>query len=301
MTARKQVSGFIFFWLFAGAPGAALADIHLKGADGVEVTLAAPAKRIVALAPDMAELTYDVGAGDALVGTVEYSDWPAAAKQLPRVGDAFHVDAEKLLALKPDLVLVWQGGTPQVLIDKLRSLRFTVLAVGTHRLPDIAANLELLGLATGHAASAQLAAEDFRTRLGALRSRYEHAAPLKVFYEISAEPLFTVGGTHSISDLIVICGGRNVFADLSDLAPAVSLEAVLARDPEVIATGDGEGDVAQRIKEWRRWPKLAAVKADAFVVVNDDWISRSTPRLLDAGKQLCESLQKIRDTRAAAH
>lgn len=290
----KRVSVVLAFLLLV--PCAAFAaDIHLKGADGVELMLAAPAQRIVALSPDMAELMYDVGAGGQLVATVEYSDFPAAAKQLPRVGDAFHVDIEKLLALKPDLVLAWQGGTPQALMDKLRALKLPVLAIGTHALLDIASNLELLGIASGHPESGRLAAQDFRTRLGALRVSYEHAAPLKVFYEISAQPLFTVGGSQGISSLIQVCGGENVFADLTELAPAVSLEAVLARDPQVIVTGDGEGDVDARFQEWQRWPKLGAVQGGNFVVVNDDWISRSTPRLLDAGKQLCEALQKIRD------
>jgi iron complex transport system substrate-binding protein len=270
------------------------ADIHLKGADGVEIVLHAPATRVVSLAPDLAELIYDVDAGGTLKATVEYSDYPVAAKQVPRVGDAFHVDIEKLLALKPDLVLAWQGGTPQLLIDKLRDLKLQVLDLGTHELPDIAANLQTLGEATGHADAAGLAAEDFRTRLGALRERYAHQATLKVFYEISAQPLFTVGGTQSISRLMEVCGGRNVFADLSDLAPAVTLEAVLARDPEVIATGDGEGDVQQRFKDWQRWPKLSATKEANFVVLKDDWVSSATPRLLDAGKQLCEALEQIR-------
>lgn len=271
------------------------ADLHVKGADGVEIVLAAPAQRVVSLAPDFTELLFDVGAGDVLKGTVEYSDYPAAAKQVPRLGDAFHVDIEKLLALKPDLVLVWQGGTPQPLIDKLRALKLNVLAIGTHELPDIAANLETLGSITGHTDKAELAAQDFRTRLNALRKSYADRAPLKVFYEISAQPLFTVGGGQSISRLIEVCGGRNVFADLTELAPAVSLESVLARDPEVIATGDAEGEAADRFKDWQRWPKLAAVQDGNFVTLNDDWISRSTPRLLDAGKQLCEALQKIRD------
>jgi iron complex transport system substrate-binding protein len=279
---------------------ASAADIHVKGADGVELTLAAPAQRVVALAPDLSELMFDVGAGDSLKGTVEYSDYPAAAKQLPRVGDAFHVDMEKLLALKPDLVLVWQGGTPQPLIEKLRALKLDVLAIGTHELPDIASNLETLGLVTGHADAGQLAAQDFRTRLGALRRQYSGQAPLRAFYEISAQPLFTVGGSQSISRLIEICGGRNVFADFTALAPTVSLEAVLARDPQVIATGNGEGDEQQRFKDWQRWPNLAATKQGNFIVLNDDWISRSTPRLLEAGRQLCEAFQKIRDKQSAS-
>jgi len=267
----------------------------------VEVTLVKPAERVVSLAPDLSELMADVGAADALKGVVEYSDWPAALKQLPRVGDAYHVDTERVVALKPDLVLVWQGGTPQALIDKLRALKLPVLAIGTHELLDIASNLETLGEATGHGPAAQLAAEDFRTRLGALRSRYAGEAPVKVFYEISEQPLFTVGGAQSISRLIQVCGGVNVFADLTELAPAVSLEAVLARDPEAVVTGSGEGDAAARFKFWQRWPKLAATREGNFIVVNDDWISRATPRLLDAGKQLCDGLETARSHRAATH
>lgn len=301
VTAMKRVCrSSIFASLLVALPAFA-ADIHIKGDDGVEVMLHAPATRVVSLAPDMAELLYDVGAGATLQGTVEYSDYPAAAKQVPRVGDAYHVNIEKVLALQPDLVLAWHGGTPQPLIEKLRSLGLNVLDLGTHDLPDIAANLTVLGEATGHATDADLAAEDFRTRLNALRHAYASAVPLRVFYEISAQPLFTVGGTQGISRLIEVCGGRNVFADLSELAPAVNLEAVLARDPEVIATGDGEGDVQQRFRDWQRWPKLAATREGNFVVLDDDWVSRSTPRLLDAGKQLCEALQKIRDKRATAH
>ncbi|HEY4128019.1 MAG TPA: cobalamin-binding protein [Gammaproteobacteria bacterium] len=279
---------------------ASAAELHVKGADGVELVLPAPATRVVSLAPDLSELLFDVGAGGDLIATVEYSDYPAAVKQVPRLGDAFHVDIEKLIALKPDLVLVWQGGTPQPLIDKLRTLKLQVLAIGTHELPDIATNLETLGIATGHRDQAELAAEDFRTRLNALRRRYADKAPLTVFYEISTQPLFTVGGGQSISRIIETCGGRNVFADLTDLAPAVSLESVLARNPQVVATGNGEGDEQQRFKDWQRWPNLAATKQGNFLVLNDDWISRSTPRILDAGKQLCEALQDIREKQAGA-
>lgn len=270
------------------------AEVRLTGADGVSVTLKAPAQRVVSLAPDLAELLYDVGAGDTLKGTVEYSDYPAAAKAVPRVGDGFHMDPEKVLALKPDLVLAWAGGTPQALTDKLRSLGVPVLAIGTHELTDIAANLETVGSATGHEAAAAKAAGDFRERLAALQDSYAQAAPVRVFYEVSEEPLFTVGGAQSISRLMRLCGGRNVFADLSELGPAVSFEAVLARDPQAIVTGDGEGDVAERFKRWQQWPELSAVRYKNLYAVNDDWISRATPRLLDAGKQLCEDLDKAR-------
>lgn len=272
----------------------AYAAVQFKGADGVSVTLPAPAKRIVNLSPDFSELLFDIGAGDTLVGTIEYSNYPDAAKKVPRIGDGFHVDTEKVVTLKPDLVLAWQGGTPQVLMEKLRSLGLPVLALGTHDMIDIADNMETLGEATGHEAQAKQAADAFRAQLAVFKARYAHETPIRVFYEISAEPLYTVGGAQSISRLMAICGGKNVFGDLTELAPVVGLEAVLARDPEAIVTGNGEGDVAERFKLWQQWPQLSAVRAGNLYAMNDDTISRATPRILDAGEQLCEDLDQAR-------
>ena len=274
--------------------------IVLKGADGQSLTLHAPAERVVSLSPDFAELMFDIDAGQALVGTSEYSDFPEAAKEVPRIGDGFHFDVEKIVALKPDLVLVWQGGTPQAVTDRLRQLKLPVLAIGTHELTDVAANLETLGHATGHEAGAEKAAQAYRTGLSALEAQYLHAAPIRVFFEITEQPLYTVGGNQSISRLMALCGGRNVFADLSELGPAVSVEAVLARDPEVIVTGDDvEGD-AVRLQVWQQWPALSAVRYKNLYAVNGDWISRATPRLLDAAKQVCADLDQAR-AHLAAH
>lgn len=296
---RARCGGLLLFLLCV--PALAHATLRVTGSDGQSVTLAVPAARIVSLAPDLTELTYDVGAGTALLATVEYSDYPAAAKALPRVGDAFHVDVEKVLALTPDLVLVWQGGTPPTLIERLRRLKLPVLAIGTTDLTDIAANLETLGHATGHGAEAARAAQAFRDGLAALDARYGKTVPLRVFYEVSEEPLFTVGGRQSISRLMAVCGGQNIFGDLDALGPSVGLEAVLARDPQVIISGDGEGDVQLRFKTWQRWPELSAVRYGNFIAVNDDWVSRATPRVLDAGRQLCEALDKARTKVFAAH
>lgn len=274
--------------------------LELKGADGQTLTLRAPAERVVNLSPDFAELLFDIGAGQELVGTSEYSDYPEAAKEVPRVGDGFHFDVEKIVALKPDLVLVWEGGTPQQLIDRLRALKLPVLAIGTHELTDVAANLELLGKATGHEKEAGKAAADYRAGLAALQAQYAHAAPVRVFFEISEQPLYTVGGKQSISRLLALCGGQNIFADLSELGPAVSVESVLTRDPQAIVTGDDAGDAVVRFQQWQQWPALSAVRYKNLYAVNGDWISRATPRLLDAAKQVCADLDQAR-THLATH
>lgn len=297
----KKLLALLLFTCFSLIPFTASAAVQLKGADGGTVTLPAHAKRVVNLSPDFSELLFDIGAGDTLVGTIEYSNYPEAAKKVPRIGDGFHVDTEKVVALKPDLVLAWAGGTPQALVEKLRSLGLPVLAIGTHDITDIAANLETLGEATGREAQAKQAADAFRARLAAFRARYAHETPIRVFYEISAEPLYTVGGAQSISRLMGICGGKNIFADLTELAPVVGLEAVLARDPQAIVTGNGEGDVAERFKVWQKWPQLSAVRAGNLYAMNDDTISRATPRILDAGEQLCQDLDRARANLAAKH
>lgn len=277
----------------------ASAAITINGADHYSLTLAAPAQRIVSLAPDLTELAYDAGAGKQMVGADSYSNYPPAAKQLPRIGDAFRVDLERLVALKPDLILAWQGGTPASVIERLRSLGLNVLVIGFGQLTNIAKNLELIGQITGHTAEAHAAAKQFLDGLDGLHQQYAGRAPVRVFYEISTSPLYTIGGRQIISHMIELCGGRNIFGDLKELAAPISLEAVLARDPQAIVTGSDEG-AAARLKEWQRWPQISAVHTDSLFSISSDLLARATPRILQGGKQLCEDLEKARERRNAA-
>ena len=285
--------------LLACQPLLAHAAITLTGADGRRIMLQAPATRIVSLAPDLAELVYDAGAGAALVGTSRYSDYPAAAEKLPRIGDAFRFDLERIVALKPGLILAWQGGTPVLAIERLRALKLPVLVIGTHQLTDIATNLELIGRATGHETEAHKAAQAFLSGLEKLRLQYAGRKPVRVFYEISAEPLYTVGGKQIISRMIELCGGRNIFADITAPAAAVSMESVLARDPQAVVTG-GDSGAAVRLREWQRWPQISAVKTKSLFSIPGDFLARATPRILKGGNQLCEALEKTRESRKTA-
>lgn len=269
------------------------AAITLSGADGHALTLNVPATRIVSLAPDLTELVYDVGAGADMVGAGSYSDYPDAAKKLRRVGNAFGFDLEEIVALRPDLVLAWQGGTPVKSIERLRALHLPVLVIGAQQLTDIAANLELVGKATAHEAEAHATARAFLAGLDKLRSRYAGRKPVRVFYEISATPLYTIGGKQIISRLIELCGGRNIFGDLGALAAPVSLGVVIARDPQAIITG-GDKAAAARLKEWHRWPQISAVKTNSLFSIPGDLLARATPRLLVGGKKLCEDLDSTR-------
>lgn len=256
-----------------------------------------PVRRIISLAPNLTELTYSAGAGERLVGADVYSDYPEAARKLPRVGDAFQVDYERVLALRPDLVLVWDTGTPETVIGRLAELGLRVERVSTSRLDDIATAIERIGKLAGTETSAHATAQRFLREVSEVRAHTPAAEPLSVFYQISEKPLYTVNGAHLISEIIGLCGGRNVFADLAQLAPAVSLEAVLARDPQVILTADGaQGDP---LSVWRNWPRLRAVELGNLYTVHADHVARATPRVIEGVREVCDVLDEARHKHSA--
>jgi iron complex transport system substrate-binding protein len=252
--------------------------------------------RIVTLAPNLAELVFAVGAGDQLVGVSAWSDYPRAVLKLPEVGDAFVVDQEQLAFLNPDLLLVWESGTPLHTVDELRKRGYRVESVRTRGLDDVAAALRRVGDLTGRQEQADAAAEEFTAGLQSLREQYVDQPPIDVFYQVSARPLYTVNREHYVSGLIDICGGRNIFDDLDDLAPAISAEAVIDRDPEVMLASTDAGDDAFAL--WDRWPSLAAIKYGNQFLLPADEIGRATPRLLIAGNAMCLALSQARANRS---
>ncbi len=253
---------------------------------------AGPALRIVSLAPNITELLYSVGAGDRLIAAVAYSDYPQAAKKLPRVGDAFRVDYERVLELKPDLIITWRDGSPPAIVDELLRLKLPVRELRITGLDGIADALRELGAWTGTSAQAEKAAAHYLQRLAALRAAHTADATLTVFFEISETPLYTVNDQHPISEVIRLCGGRNVFADLTGLAPAVGIESVIARNPDVILVPDDEPTA---FASWTRWPRLTAVKNNSLYSVSSDRISRTTIRILEGAAEICEKLADARE------
>lgn len=277
-------------WLFVPAGVAILCGCG--GASEPRPGAEPPAQRIVSLAPHLTELAYSAGAGAKLVGAVEHSNYPSAARALPRIGDAFRFDFERIATLEPDLVLAWRTGTPVQAIERLDALGFRTEVVGTARLVDIAAALRRIGVLAGTEAAAERAAADFENALASLVERNAGAREVSVFYQISLEPLFTVNDQHLISELLRACGGRNVFADAGDLAPVVGIEAVLARDPEVIIAAREGG--AEELEFWRRWQDLAAVRGNNLFAVDADLVARATTRSLAGAGEICRVLEQAR-------
>ena len=252
----------------------------------------AGAERIVSLAPSLTELAFAAGAGSRVVGTVEYSDYPDAARSIPRVGDAFRVDFERLLALRPDAVLTWEPGTPHGVVQRLRDLHLNVVTVTTYNLADVAKGLRTIGALAGTQEPAEKAAIAYERDIERLRAEYSGEASIGIFLQINDRPLYTVNGRQIMSEVLTLCGGRNVFAELNELAPQISVEAVIATNPQVILiTGDSQ---PESLTQWRRWKTLIAVRANNLYQVSADDLARPTPRLAHGAQTVCRTLETAR-------
>lgn len=257
------------------------------------VAAAAPA-RIVSLSPHITELLFAVGAGDKLIGVDAWSDYPPAARSIERVGDVFAIDIERLLALKPDLVVYWKSGTPMRQQEQLAKLGLNLLGSEQRRLADIETALLQFGTLTGHEQQGREAAAQFRAQRLALAARYAQRPRLRVFYQVWDRPLYTLTGEHVVNEVLDVCGGSNVFAGLSGLAPVVDLEAVLARDPDVIIVAAAGAEAQRQTQAWQRFPHLAAVRSGHVYSIEPDLLNRMAPRILQGVETLCRTLDQAR-------
>ncbi len=275
----------------------ARAEIVVQDDLGQTLHLAAPARRIVSLAPHITENLYAAGAGDRIVGASDFSDYPPAAKQLPRLGSATSLDLESVAALRPDLVIAWESGNSAVQLAKLRALGLPLFVSQPRRIEDIAASIARFGELAGTEAVATAAARAFSARHVAIARRYAARPTVRTFYQIWNQPLLTVNGRQLISDVMRLCGAANVFAALPQLAPTVSVEAVLAANPEAIVASGMDEARPEWLDMWKRWPELTASARGNLFFIPPDLINRHTPRLLDAAQMFCEQMETARKRR----
>lgn len=275
---------------------AVLAAFALIAGVGAAAAADGAGPRIVSLAPHITELLFAAGAGPLVVGASEYSDFPEAARRLPRIGDAFRLDYEGIVALRPDFAVAWQSGTPAGAIAQLESLGLRVVVLRIQSLDDIAAAVEEIGRLAGTGAVAGPAAGALRRELADLRRDHAGRAPVRVFVELDHQPLFTVTGRHMISEMVALCGGVNVFESLPGLAPVVDLEAVVAARPEAILYTGPDQDPA---RHWSAWQQIPAVAAGAVLRVPSDLVSRATPRAVEGVQAVCEAIETARRLRDA--
>ncbi|MBT8146082.1 MAG: cobalamin-binding protein, partial [Gammaproteobacteria bacterium] len=239
----------------------AAASIEVIDDSGARVQLEQPAQRIVSLAPSLTEMLFAVGAGDKVVGVVEYSDFPPAATSLPIVGRHDLLNLEAILALQPDLVVSWRTGNPAAAVERLQQLGLTVYVAEPSELHSIPGHLAKLALLTGAGEEAQTVVNELTAALNKLRETYSAKSGVRVFYQVWDSPLITAGGNELINDMITLCGGQNIFADLSLIAPKVSTESVLVRNPQVIIASGMDIARPEWLDSWENWPQLEAVSA----------------------------------------
>ena len=261
---------------------------------GHELCIAAPAQRIATLSPGATELTFAAGAGEQVIAGVNYSDYPPAALKLPLVGNHTRIDVEALLALKPDLIITWVTGNPAPQMELLQELGLPIFAIEPRTFEGVSSAIERLSVLAGTESAGFAEAERFRTGIAAIAEQYRDAKPVSVFYQVWETPLMTINNTHLIGKVLQLCGGINVFANMPRLVPRISPEVVLQADPEVILTGSVEGASDQQLDHWKKYPKMRAVALDNLFFVPSSPISRPTPRLLEASRDICQKLDIAR-------
>jgi iron complex transport system substrate-binding protein len=276
--------------LAAGAAAGTHA-LQLKDDGGVTLALERPARRMVSLAPHLAEIAFAAGAGASLAGVSAFSHHPVEARRLPVVASHGRVDIERLIALRPDLVLAWQSGNSPLQIDRVRRLGVPVVVTEVRSLADVPRLVRLVGALAGSEAPAEARARNLEDEIESLRIRYAGARQLEVFLEIWHRPMLTVNGTHLISDALRLCGGRNVFAAAKTLTPVVSREQVLSARPDAIVTG-GLGSAAR--EAWRGLEPVPAVRDGRIYSIDSDLLHGQGPRVVQGVRALCERLDLAR-------
>ncbi len=278
--------------LALAAAGQARAGVTITDGLGRAVTLAAPARRILTLAPSITEAAFAVGAGPRVVGASAYSDYPPEATRLPVVSSSAGIDLEAVARLSPDLVIAWRDSFRVESIPRLEALGARVYVDTSRTLADVPRLLRDVAALSGTDAGPAVRA--YETRLAAIRKAAPGRAPVRVFLDISFRPLMTVGGRHFMTEALSLCGAENVFADLTDVAPLVSWEELFARRPRaILAAGPPEGEAAFR-QSWAGQPGLEAVRQGRLAYVPSTALGRPSPRVVEGIEALCVAIDKVR-------
>jgi iron complex transport system substrate-binding protein len=280
--------------LFCVAANASSGSVTVSDDLGHSITLAHAPQKIVSLAPGATEMLFAAGAGDRVIATVEYSDDPPAARRVPRIGDAAALDMERIVALHADIVIAWPEGGNPAQIAQVERVGLPVYREQVDTFSDFAGSLRRLGALAGTSAAAERAARAMDGELAALRQRYGRAAPVSVLLQIWDRPIYTVGGTHLMSDSLRLCGARNVFADLKEPAPVIDMEAVIARDPDMIIAAAPPGAGAAWLAEWKPFGTLKAVRTGRLIPFEDQHLTGLGPSALQATAALCELIDAKR-------
>ena len=288
-----MIRGLLYGWLLVSIQYS-YAAIEVVDDAGDSLRLKAPAQRIISLAPNITEVLFHIGAGKQIVGADERSNYPSQASQIVRVNNHATANYELILSLRPDLVIAWQSGNGETIIERIRELGVPVFIVETRRLNDIPGLFKRLGQLSGHSKRALQKAAEFDYELNRLRTVNQAKKPIRTFYQIWSDPLITLNGQHMVSDVITLCAGTNIFAEAVPLVPYVNIESILAADPQVIIAGGSEQEQKLEVARWQKWDSLSAVKNQHIYSIPSDLMQRHSERILEGAQMLCDYLDRAR-------
>jgi vitamin B12 transport system substrate-binding protein len=250
--------------------------------------------RIIALSPHSVEMLFAIGAGDRIIATTKFANYPAQAESIPRVGGYNGIQIEKILTLKPDLIIAWMDGNKIEDIEKMERLGLNVYRSKTRSLDNIPNELIKLGKMIGLTDSGRHAAEAFNARIVKIRLENKHKTPVKFFYQLWDEPLRAMAAGSWINTVMAACGGENVFNDPMLDYPEVSIENVLIAAPEAFVIPSHHGSYTASVDKWRKWPEIPAIANDQIYFIDGDLLHRFSTRVLDGMEQVCKAFDKVR-------
>lgn len=255
------------------------------------VTLDQPAKRVISLSPHATELMFEVQAGARVVGASEFSDYPDAARQIPRVGDSFSLNVEKILSLTPDLILAQRISNIEAQLETLANQGIPIYYTDPQSFSAIEQTQRNLGLLVGQQEAGEAAAMAFRKGMEELAARYGDQSTVSVFYQVWHDPLFTLSDRNFMGDVIAVCGARNIFAEATMPSPQVGLESVVSANPDVIIAGASN---RSGLIIWDDMTELSAVANGHLYTVDPDLTARPTSSLLAGAEAVCGAVSKAR-------
>lgn len=251
----------------------------------------APAKKIITLAPHATELAYSAGAGGKIIATVEHSDFPEQAKNITRIGDAYRINLEKIIALKPDVIIAWASGNNSKQLLKLHTLGFKIYYSDIKTFKDIAVDIKNIGHIAGTEEISEHSAREFNAKINSLRNTYSNKRTVRVFYQLWHDPLMTINKTHFINQSIKLCGGTNVFSNAPVQVPQVNIESILSAKPDIMLAG--YKTYAEAFNWTKNMDKTLPLSTDLFII-DPDLLHRPTMRLAEGTEKVCGILDSYR-------
>lgn len=282
----KPILFNVMFWTLL--VGAGLNSVQATPSDSHKL-------RIIALAPHLVELLYELDAQNQIIATSTFSDYPEAAKTIPRVGDHSRLQIEKIIQLQPDLILAWQGGSPADDLDRLKAYGLKIAYSNPKQLEDVAFELRWLGKLLGKQALGNKLADDYLARLTALQNRYAQKQKVSAFFEVWSTPLQTVSGNAWPNQQMSVCGAQNIFPDLPQDYPSISIEQVLTNMPSIIIQPKSKSRIQHTGYDWNKYDFIPAVKNKFVIHPDSDKVYRMTRRMLDELEILCAKIDKTRE------